>query len=76
MTTTPTSTAGLPPLLVNTREAARLLGISARLLWTLTNRGDVPCVRLGGAVRYRPESLQRLVARREGKGCPAVEVAR
>jgi predicted site-specific integrase-resolvase len=64
MTTTPTDTA---PLLVNAKEAARLLGISARLLWTLTNRGEVPCVRLGGAVRYRPETLQRIVARREGK---------
>jgi hypothetical protein len=70
----PNEPANLPPLLVNTKEAARLLGISARLLWTLTNCGDVPCVRLGGAVRYRVESLQRLVARREGKG-PAIEGA-
>jgi excisionase family DNA binding protein len=61
-------------LLVKAGEAARLLGISARLLWTLTNRGEIPCVRLGCAVRYRVETLQRLVGRRESKaGCHAVE---
>lgn len=39
-------------LLVKPLEAARLLTISERTLWALTNRGDLPCVRIGRAVRY------------------------
>jgi excisionase family DNA binding protein len=56
------------PLLVNAREASRLLAISPRKLWELTNRGEIPCVRFGGAVRYRPQSLTAWVSRREKKG--------
>jgi hypothetical protein len=37
-----------PPLAVRPREAARLLGISARTLWSLSApRGPIPCARLG-----------------------------
>ncbi len=46
------------PLLLRPAEAARLLTISKRLLWTLTNRGEVPCVRIGRAVRYDPRDLE------------------
>jgi excisionase family DNA binding protein len=49
------------PLLVNAREAARLLGIGTRLLWALTNRREVPSVRIGRLVKYRPSDLQAYV---------------
>lgn len=39
-------------LAVSAAEAARMLGISERHLWTITNRGQVPCVRLGKRVLY------------------------
>ena len=51
---------GHETLLVKAREAARLLAISQRLLWELTNRGEIPCVRLNRSVRYSIAELRRL----------------
>ena len=45
------------PLLVTAREAARALSISERTLWTLTQRGEIPCVRFGRLVRYDHSDL-------------------
>lgn len=39
-------------------DAARLLGISARSLWTLTKSGRVPHLRLGGRVTYPADALR------------------
>ena len=36
-------------LLVDEREAARLLSISPRTLWGLRNAGRIACVRIGSA---------------------------
>lgn len=47
----------LTPLLVNARTAAAILCISERTLWTLTDQRDVPCVRIGRAVRYDRRDL-------------------
>jgi excisionase family DNA binding protein len=52
----PTTTQ--PYILVRPREAARLLAISERKLWDLTNRNQIPCVRIGRSVRYSPLDLQ------------------
>jgi len=38
-------------LLVTAREAAKLLSISEKTLWTLTNRGGIQAVRIGRVVR-------------------------
>ena len=40
-------------LLLTRRQAAQALAISERTLWTLTDSGEIPCVRLGKCVRYR-----------------------
>ena len=50
-------------LLLTAREAAKALAISERTLWTLTNHGDVPVVRLGRSVRYDPDDLRAFVKR-------------
>ena len=60
MTTTPSTPPAIEPLL-NARQAATVLNISERLLWSLTNRGDVPCVRLGRNVRYDPADLKQFI---------------
>ena len=53
MTTTEAPTQSTPErLLVKPQQAADMLAISPRLLWSLTNRGEVPCVRIGRSVRY------------------------
>lgn len=38
--------------LLKPKEAAAMLAISPRLLWSLTRRGAVRAVRIGRAVRY------------------------
>lgn len=53
-TPTPTTT---DRVLLRPREAAETLGISDRTLWSWTRAG-LPCVRVGKAVRYRPEALR------------------
>ena len=58
----PVPLAAIPRLLLNPREAAAALGISPRLLWSLTKDGTIPSVRLGRAVRYSPTSLQDWIA--------------
>ena len=47
-----------PCLSLRTREAAKALGISERLLWEWTDKGVVPHVRLGKAVLYPVDSLR------------------
>jgi len=52
--------------LLTARDAAKFLAISPRKLWQLTNCGDIPCVRIGRAVRYDPFDLRRWIdARKE-----------
>ena len=46
------------PLLVKPPEAARLLAVSPRTLWGLTNCGEIPCVKIGRLVRYVPADLE------------------
>ena len=46
------------PVLLVADVAAKLLGISSRMLWNLSApRGPIPCVRLGRAVRYDKSDL-------------------
>jgi excisionase family DNA binding protein len=47
-----------PRLLLKAREAAQALAISERLLWKLTDQGDIPCVRIGRSVRYDVQDLE------------------
>ncbi len=53
-------------LLLKPREAAARLTISERQLWAKTKpRGPIPCVRIGGCVRYSADAL-RVFALGEG----------
>jgi excisionase family DNA binding protein len=54
-------------LLLTPRQAAQALAISERTLWTLTDRGDVPCVRIGRLVRYPADALQQWIADRAAR---------
>jgi excisionase family DNA binding protein len=45
-------------LTVSRSEAARMLGISERLLWTWTNAGVIPHVRIGTRVLYPVDQLR------------------
>ena len=49
-----------PPLLVDIREAARLLGVSQRTIWQLSNDSSIVAVKIGKrGVRYSYSSLRQ-----------------
>jgi len=59
-------TAALPRLLTP-KEAASMLAISARSLWSLTASHEIPHVRFGRSVRYCvPDLLAWIDARKVG----------
>ena len=45
-------------LLLKPNEAAEMLAISPRLLWSITDSGELPCLRIGRLVRYDPTDLK------------------
>jgi excisionase family DNA binding protein len=49
------------PLLLTASDAARLLAIGLRKLWSLTASHEIPCVRIGRAVRYDLTDLRAWV---------------
>jgi hypothetical protein len=50
-------------LLMRSRQAAAMLQISEKLLWSMTRpRGPINCVRFGRAVRYSPDVLRAFIA--------------
>jgi excisionase family DNA binding protein len=49
-------------LLVTSKEAAGVLSISERTLFTLTAEGELPSVRVRGSVRYAWGDLQEYVS--------------
>ena len=55
--------SGGGPRLTSATQAAKTLGISPRSLWTLTQVGTIPHVRLGRRVMYTHNSLHEAVAR-------------
>lgn len=47
-----------PNLALRPRDAAKALGVSERLLWEWTHRGDVPHVRIGRTILYPVDALR------------------
>ena len=55
------------PKLMDTRAAADYLAVSPRTLWGITSpRGDLHCVRIGSAVRYRLSDLDSWIEQHVG----------
>ncbi|HLP84597.1 MAG TPA: helix-turn-helix domain-containing protein [Phycisphaerales bacterium] len=68
MSNTTHNNQSAPVLAVRPREAARILGIGVRMLWSNTSpRGEIPSVRIGRAVLYRPSDLDAWLAAQAGK---------
>ncbi len=49
-------------LLVTARQAAKMLSVSERTLWGLSDAGEIPRVKIGRAVRYSVDDLKRYIA--------------
>ncbi len=63
MTSEPTTP---PPVLIDTRQAASMLGIAPRTLDKYRNLGAIPSVLIGTARRYRVADLMAWI----DAGCP------
>jgi hypothetical protein len=50
--------------LLKPKEAAAVLSIGERKLWSLTAGREIPCVRIGVSVRYAPADLAAFIASR------------
>ncbi len=55
--TTPTGVGS--PLLLGVDDVAKLLNVSARTVWTLTESGELPHLRIGRRVLYPVDALRR-----------------
>lgn len=44
-------------------QAAKLLGVTGRTVWTLVHRGGLPAVRFGRSVRIDPADLRAFIDR-------------
>lgn len=62
------TTTNTRKLLLRPREAAHVLSISERTLWSLTARGSVPHLRLGRSVRYPVDRLHRWIGEQQKGG--------
>lgn len=49
--------------LLKSEEVARILHVSRSFAYLLMKRGDIPTVRIGSAVRVRPEDLDQYIQR-------------
>lgn len=67
------SGAPTPRLLLTAREAAEALSICERTLWTLTNTGALKSIRIGRAVRYAVDDLERYIERNRTAGIQGTE---
>ncbi|MGD0610224.1 MAG: helix-turn-helix domain-containing protein [Anaerolineales bacterium] len=52
----------MEPRLLKTEEVAEILQVSRSFAYQLMKRGEIPSVRIGNAVRVRPEDLQRYIS--------------
>lgn len=62
-------------LLWTSRQAAKALAISERKLWELTNKGAIPCVRIGRAVRYDPADIRTWIENQKSRAQPGDSTA-
>lgn len=54
--------------LLKAEEVAELLSVSRSFTYSLMQTGDLPTVRLGRAVRVRPEDLEKFIQLNLGNG--------
>lgn len=60
--------AELPRLALRPKEAAAALSIGERLLWSMTNRGEIPHIKLGKCVLYPVVELERWLSEQAAGG--------
>jgi excisionase family DNA binding protein len=51
--------------LISAEEAARALGVKVRTVYSWVDRGRIPFVKVGAALRFRPSALENWIRERE-----------
>jgi len=64
-----TAKQALPRLLVSSKEAARMLAVSERTLFSLRQAGAIPAVQVGRCVRFSLDALEAWVKDHSEKKC-------
>jgi excisionase family DNA binding protein len=74
MTAASNDTASQPPAVEDgawtVKEAAGFLGLSTKTVYRMAAEGTLPCLRLGGSVRFSPKRLAEWRAAQEHGGAP------
>lgn len=65
--------AGLERITVGAKDAATMLGLSPRTLWTLTNAGEIPCIRFTATGSKKATKLYRIADLRAWAAAKAEE---
>ena len=55
-------------VLLRSEDVARVLNISRSMAYQLIQRGEIPSVRLGRAVRVHPKALEQFIAHQQSVG--------
>ena len=55
-------------VLIKRDDAAKMLAVSVRKLWSLTKGGEIPVIQIGKSVRYDPDDIHRYVAKNRTGG--------
>lgn len=59
----------LPPLLVNAKQAGRMLSVCERTIFNLVGRGELRAIHIGKSVRFAVEDLKAWIRRAAEKKC-------
>lgn len=51
-----------PRAVITAQEVADMIGVHVQWVYKETRRGRIPHIRLGRAIRYRPESIEQWLA--------------
>ncbi len=57
-------------LLVSPKDAAKMMCISERTLWTLTDTGKLPCVKFGKIKRYSVTDINQFIESQTSRSTP------
>lgn len=57
----------LPLLLVNAKQAGRMLSVCERTIFNLVARGELRAIHIGKSVRFAVEDLKAWIARQQKK---------
>ncbi|NLZ05581.1 MAG: helix-turn-helix domain-containing protein [Phycisphaerae bacterium] len=55
------------PLLVNAKQAGRMLSVCERTIFNLVGRGELRPIRIGKSIRFSIEDLKAWIARQQNK---------